>query len=498
MMSESDEQQRLLIRRIVMTAGLVVGFMAVGFATSLHPSNHFYFNSLMQSPFVQVTRRSTSQLMGSGSGGLLIGVVMKTSNHHHLTVVACLVISAVAIIVVPFIHWLPLSDVSGGILAFFTGGVDCAFKAWIIELWSSNPGPFLQALNFAFSLGTIAASLVTWCLLPVSHRNSLRSMKFNSKNESETLISPMTGDSTPSITAACVMVVPLTVTLLHLLFSRPMGQSSHVQTCQSFPSNLRHKAFMLLSFLVFLVIGMTRDEDIHVLMLPLMVGSPDDTHPHADPDAGRILFASITLTAVILVLKVSNNVMLYAAVFFTVLANIIIFLNISLTAMFLAAIITSLGHGVMRAGFYGFLSQRTNMTFVVCGSRLFFSSAGRLCQIALNERFNGSLATVTPVTNLIVSFAVSIMLWICCKTSNPRKIITPVQSEEASTICATCSRASTAMLSFDKGPMTRRPSKSLSLPSSIGTTGSDFDVEPESDECQNNQMTVTNSASQTV
>ncbi|CAL8138661.1 unnamed protein product [Orchesella dallaii] len=67
---------------------------------------------------------------------------------------------AITMFISPHLPTLTLFFVVGGVLGFCMGCYDVAHFVWIMEMWQSKSGPFIQAQHFFFSVGSMLPSLI--------------------------------------------------------------------------------------------------------------------------------------------------------------------------------------------------------------------------------------------------------------------------------------------------------------------------------------------------
>ncbi|CAL8118130.1 unnamed protein product [Orchesella dallaii] len=92
-------------------------------------------------------------------GALLCTMIYNVLNRQ-LCVVFLFAGIATAMFVAPHVPTLTLFYVVGGVLGFCIGCYDSAQFVWIMEIWQSESGPYIQAQHFCFAVGTMLAPLI--------------------------------------------------------------------------------------------------------------------------------------------------------------------------------------------------------------------------------------------------------------------------------------------------------------------------------------------------
>eukprot|EP01012_Entosiphon_sulcatum_P060453 TRINITY_DN8542_c0_g1_i1.p1 TRINITY_DN8542_c0_g1~~TRINITY_DN8542_c0_g1_i1.p1 ORF type:complete len:424 (+),score=54.26 TRINITY_DN8542_c0_g1_i1:20-1291(+) len=149
--------------KLLLTAALCCGFVAIGMVlASLGPSQ------LELARNANVSLSSISFLFTSRSVGYLVGstggVLFDKFNGNRITGIALLVTGA-ASVCIPFLQKLPLL----GTVTFFQGTsmglLDSGGNLLLLRTFSTDVGPYLQALHAAFGVGTLLAPLILSAVL---------------------------------------------------------------------------------------------------------------------------------------------------------------------------------------------------------------------------------------------------------------------------------------------------------------------------------------------
>ena len=81
--------------------------------------------------------------------------------NRQLALVFLLVLSAVTLVITPNSPSLGILYVIAVLNGFAAGASDIGFHVWILEMFENGGGPLLQALHFAFGVGTTVAPIIT-------------------------------------------------------------------------------------------------------------------------------------------------------------------------------------------------------------------------------------------------------------------------------------------------------------------------------------------------
>ncbi|XP_060569281.1 sodium-dependent glucose transporter 1-like isoform X2 [Ruditapes philippinarum] len=125
---------------------------------------------------------------------------------------------------------------------FFFGSLDTGCYADIISVWGEHAGPYLQALHFAFAIGTLLSPLATEPFLAVSF-TTCESNNMTSDN--------VTDQSVHETTNAAISNVSTTATLVNKIAT--LDNSTIVPTCncETLEETNVRDAFLISSFFLF-------------------------------------------------------------------------------------------------------------------------------------------------------------------------------------------------------------------------------------------------------
>ncbi|XP_035705411.1 sodium-dependent glucose transporter 1C-like isoform X2 [Folsomia candida] len=101
-------------------------------------------------------------------GAMLGGIMYEKLIRRQYGVVIAFSGISLSLFVTPYCPTITYLFVSVGFLGLSCGAYDTAQTVWIMEMWQSKSGPFIQAQHFCFALGSNLPSLLTRPFLPDS------------------------------------------------------------------------------------------------------------------------------------------------------------------------------------------------------------------------------------------------------------------------------------------------------------------------------------------
>src|SRR5207245_956544 len=69
-------------------------------------------------------------------------------------------LTAVSVALAPQLTRFSMFVVMQSLFGFFASGIDCGSNAWIMDIWKSESGPFLQGMHFAYAAGSMISPLI--------------------------------------------------------------------------------------------------------------------------------------------------------------------------------------------------------------------------------------------------------------------------------------------------------------------------------------------------
>lgn len=400
------------VQRLVTTVYLFLGYMAFGMAASLSSPALIQISSLVQSPFETVSYGLSLRFVCYGIGGVLIGWIMKHADRQ-LTITACLLVSATSILLVPFARSVVVYILTEGIFGLSTGGINCAFNAWILKVWTTNPGPLMQGLHVFYSIGMIIAPAIEAPFL-AQVNDSVSSAGNSTLITGETdLHKGSIADGSrilvPFTMGACAMFATAAFALL-LRFKYPSdsvaNSSSHQEIAgnsDEYPVRLKRQ-IMLMAMILFMAQQMV-DTTITSFIPTYTVYSNLNFSEESAAHVSSVLAISMTVFRIfgcIIAAKVSNDRILYSSVCLIVLSNLLLLAWTSMTVTGVWATIAVMGAGnsVANACLYSFLSQRMEVTAFVCGCCMLMGCVGNVLSPLVVGHYLQLFPSVFPIVNL--------------------------------------------------------------------------------------------------
>jgi MFS family permease len=302
------------------------------------------------------------------------------------------------LLAIPFIMNVYLYIVTEGIYGFFTGVIDCASNAWIMELWPEYSSPFMQALHFFFAIGMVVSPLIDEPFLtPINSTNGTDTdfMSMNEYNEikvdlipgaSNLLIPFLIGSAGFFIVGICQIILRC-----YIKYDIPSGDQVKKRTISAASSAsqttiTRSKNYKLivtiLAMLLFISYASTEMNSFTFiaefavycdLRLSKSIGAFMSSVMAASFAFSRGLSAFVAT-------KISPKIMLYTSVGMIAVGNVLLitFGNTSVTGLWIAIVILGSGHSSIIGNLYSFLEERIDMTSLICGCCMFSCCVGSI------------------------------------------------------------------------------------------------------------------------
>ncbi|UXI22286.1 FAM76A protein [Sarcoptes scabiei] len=121
--------------------------------------------------------------------GSLSGFLFKYINRQ-LALVFFVTLMGITLALIPHCTSINLVFVLAAINGFSIGSFDTAINVWMLEIWSEDSGPFMQALHFTYGIGAFVAPLICEPFLStesvhLSHHHSPSSSSMEAANDTD-------------------------------------------------------------------------------------------------------------------------------------------------------------------------------------------------------------------------------------------------------------------------------------------------------------------------
>ena len=426
---------------IIFSISLFAGYTVFGIGSSLAAPALLDIALLVHSSFAAVSYGLVLRSIGYGMGGLICGWLYRYLNRQ-IGVIICLFISGLLILAVPFTRNVYLYIAVEGIYGFFTGGIDCASNAWIMELWPGNSSPFMQALHFFFALGMVVAPLIDEPFL----------VPLNSTNETDHnnhFLSPLTLDSSQVLEAkenGSNVLIPyligaagfFLVAILQLIlrfnihYEIPTGEQAKNRTMSVASSTSQNNTtavaaaakaqkskkykmmVMALAMLLFISYAST-EMNTFTFIAEFAVYCDLKQSKSTGAFMSSVMAASFAVSrglSAFVAAKIPPKFMLYGSVGIIVTGNLLLILwaNTSLIGLWVAVVILGSGHSSIIGNLYSFLEERIEMTTLVCGCCMFSCCIGSIVSPIIVGRLLKSHPSVFGFINVAGLSVVLILL----------------------------------------------------------------------------------------
>ncbi|CAG2115957.1 unnamed protein product [Medioppia subpectinata] len=435
------------------------------------------FDTSIKSICFIYTMRSAGITIGSLSGFLFNYI------NRQLAFVFFMALMGFSLILMP--HCLSLSQLFslGAINGFAIGSFDTAINVWLLEIWGTESGPYMQALHFAYALGSFVAPLICEPFLSskvmvghhfqkISDFQPLDNTSANASNGSHPVLQSSDFITDEQIRANPIVIfIPYamagamsiagaaTVLILFIYkkYEPPVKEDNNSQhenkdLIETNTNSSKLKAFMAKHippfntvymvtmgslFLTFFV-GM---EQMHLQFLPTFAVNSDlNMSPKAAALVTSAAAAAFTVgrgLSIPLAIKLKPEVILYANHIMMVAGTLILIFwaNSSLVMMWMGNIILGAGFSSVYASMYAFLEHQFRVTNVI-GS-IFVFAGGLTC--ALSPSLVGKYIEANPLiliwfnlicVTLCVLIFVLIHFTICMNNRQKKAKIIAINGDE--------------------------------------------------------------------
>ena len=175
------------VLKIFQSTCLALAFLALGLYIAMFGPTLPTLSHNLQVQIDTMSYILPGRAAGYLSGSIISGLIYDKVDHH-LMMFCSLSVSAIGILLIPYMNHVVAVAVIMCFVSLSTGFLDTAGNVMCLQIWGNKSGPFLQALHFFFALGTtIAPLLAIPFIMDVEHKNKSDQV-LNATNKNETAI----------------------------------------------------------------------------------------------------------------------------------------------------------------------------------------------------------------------------------------------------------------------------------------------------------------------